>query len=285
MMEKSLSENNQDLATSSMENVYIFCADLLGFKNIIKNLSPDDASERVKVWTDLVKSLASDCQITRYQFFSDTIVAKGTLQNLIRFSQQLLSEGVKESLLVRGAISHGKFSWPEGGILYGNALLEAYELQESQDWIGISVLISPETPDPNLVTYLCPLKKEKTLMLCSAVKWDVPSFKELTEFMTKKGLTKSGEYLTHDFMNKAANTALFGWYLRTVQQFPYIDTSKFDGFHPIQFMEATVKETLKTAERNKALAMAKACFANGLDIQMIATLTGLTEEELQTLID
>jgi hypothetical protein len=38
-MEKSLSENNQVLPNSLMEKGYVFCADLLGFKKIIENLS------------------------------------------------------------------------------------------------------------------------------------------------------------------------------------------------------------------------------------------------------
>lgn len=282
-------ESDQTYDTTSMIEGYVFCADLLGFKNIIENLSAHEASQRVKIWIDFVNGLASHYQITRYQFFSDTIVATGTLQNLIGFSQELLSSGIEKSLLIRGAISYGEFSWIEREILYGNALLEAYKLQESQDWIGVSVLNKnpvEEHVSDELVTYPCPLKKG-AVRLHDVVKWVVPISQELFSLMTKNGFTKNGELLAWDtFMNKAANTALFGWYLRTMKQFPDIDLStKFRGLHPIQFMEYAVEEELKAAEikfkTEEKRAIAKACFAKGLDIQTVSSLTGLTEGELE----
>lgn len=122
---------------------YILITDILEFSKIIKNLSDQNLSEKIKIWPNLIKTLISRHQEFKYSLLSDTlfVTAPSTpegLHTLIEFAKKLLEEALNKSFPLRGAISHGSYEWASD-MIYGKAVLKAHELEKNQQWIGITL--------------------------------------------------------------------------------------------------------------------------------------------------
>ena len=201
---------------------YLLVADVLGFGRIITNLPNSDLDDRIRAWVDLVESAASDFGIDRIQLISDTLFASAPsstegLATLLGFARQLLVNGIEASFPIRGAIAYGPFAW--GTLTYGRAVIAAHELEQAQNWIGISC--TNKLPDDHaaslwstdgLVVYPPPFKREK-IRLHPVVSWPVPTAKRLTQLLMGGGLTSKGEAITWELGEKMTNTIIFGLYL------------------------------------------------------------------------
>ncbi|RYG88109.1 MAG: hypothetical protein EON58_20215 [Alphaproteobacteria bacterium] len=119
-----------------MERGYFLIGDVLGFKNIVNNSKESHLDGKVDAWLQLVDE-ATEVSKSRIkpQLISD--------MSLIAFARHLLNEGVKQSILIRGAITFGPYQW--GRLTYGKAVIAAHELEMAQDWIG--VVCSSHLPD------------------------------------------------------------------------------------------------------------------------------------------
>ena len=120
---------------------YLLVADVLGFSNIVKNLPSAKLEERVDTWINLVKNSKNDAEIEKLQLISDTVFAleddsEDGFKRLLEFSKLLLERGMETFFPIRGAIARGDLSW--SNLIYGKALLDAYELERSLEWIGIA---------------------------------------------------------------------------------------------------------------------------------------------------
>lgn len=225
---------------------YFLCMDILGFSEIIKNLSHDTLQPKIEEWISLVNSCANESKIDSCQVFSDTIfAATGSelhdLEKLICFCQKLLNESLKLSFPLRGAISHGKYTWEKS--IYGQAVLKAHELEKKQNWIGVTLDTNiPKTPKYRtdyLVCYAVPLQKNDLIMLYSAICWDIPDFDTLSSYLTSGGLggvPGVGKPLTWDWAEKISNTILFKNYVKVIKSTGN-DPSKFHGNIPIHFVD------------------------------------------------
>ena len=114
---------------------YILCADILGFRQIIGNLAPDEATRRVEEWTELVSAAVAEYGVENYQTISDTLFAAAPstevgLRCLVNLSRRLLNDGVRRSLPIRGGISHGEYVW--GSLILVNVYIRHVERRDDQ---------------------------------------------------------------------------------------------------------------------------------------------------------
>lgn len=130
-----------------------FCyLDLLGFKDLIRTKDAvhvielyEAAIEKLKI-TEKLKAETS--LGISYSWFSDTFILFSRGDSLQEFSwveqagRLFFQRLVLAEIPARGALSHGKlYSNLERNIFIGEALIEAYEYGEKQNWLGF--LLTP----------------------------------------------------------------------------------------------------------------------------------------------
>lgn len=128
-----------------------FCyLDLLGFKNLVHNT---DVGRVIDLYDDAIAHLDRSAMEKKplgisYSWFSDTFILFSRSDSLQEFA--LLEQAgrlffqrlILAEIPARGAISHGKlYSNLHRNIFIGEALIEAYEYGEKQDWLGF--LLAP----------------------------------------------------------------------------------------------------------------------------------------------
>ena len=234
--------------------MYCFFGDLSGFQKIVCNLPLERQETRICQWIELVETTATRCEITNVKFISDSIVATtdetpAELEKLVNFSKILLEEGLRLKLPLRGAISQGDVKWTEK-IVFGKAVVDAYQLASNQNWLGVAFCDNFQFPDSmwdigKVIPFPVPLKEGKIILL-PAVTWNIPSSNLLLQMTTGRGLTKSGEYLEWNYFNKLNNTAIFSLYLKSIIKIEK-DTGKkvnvrhFQGFSPLEVIEHIIE--------------------------------------------
>jgi len=217
---------------------YFLAADLLGFGKIVKNSTPVELDARMEAWSNLVEVMAKAHGISQFQLISDTLFV-GTpstqegLLSLLSFSRDLLSGGIEQSFPLRGSIVHGPYRF--GSLTYGRAVIAAHELEQAQNWIGI-------TCDPKLprieslwsvdlaICYPAP-KKRGLYLLHPVVSWPVPTEARLLHLLMGGNLVAVGEGLGWEVAEKMSNTMQFRAHLEFLRQ-RGLDGSRFDGFLP-----------------------------------------------------
>ena len=221
---------------------YFLIADVLGFGRIVRNTPEATLDDRIQVWVNLVESTAAKFGIEKLQLISDTLFvsvpsAIEELEKLLNFSRQLLTDGIEQSLPVRGAIAHGTYAW--GKLTYGQAVISAHELEQAQNWIGIACAPQVSVTDnlwsvDRLICYPPPFKRA-AIQCLPVVSWPVPTAERLMTLLTGGGLIQKGEIITWDLGEKMNNTILFRLYLDLLRA-RGAAPSKFHGLlpaHPI----------------------------------------------------
>jgi len=204
-----------------MQQGYFFIGDLLGFGKIIENTNSEELTKRINQWLQLVKNGAQKCGIKNLQLISDTVFAATDssvegINKILNFAQYLLSNGVPESLPIRGAITHGEYNWDEH-FTYGKAVIDAHKLEMAQNWVGVACspalphLSNDQWPD-TLVCYPVP-KKNGPAMLQAAIVWEIPDLEKLSGFLAAKGLTKNGDVMDWAYADKIIHTINFRNYI------------------------------------------------------------------------
>ena len=203
-----------------MNRFYFLAADLLGFSTIVSNLSGEELEGRIESWVTLVNKIKPDTPTVRLQLISDTLFVRedGTrrgLECLLRFSRELLEQGMAMALPIRGAIAYGPVVW--GGLTYGKAVIDAHRYEAVQEWVGIAC--APKLPHidqmwdwDRVVVYPIPVKSGQ-IQLAPTVVWTVPPVDELTRQTLDKGLSSAGEILRWEWQRKVINTSIFGRYV------------------------------------------------------------------------
>ena len=178
-MTKSYSSNKHP------QNVMIAVIDVLGFKELLKNNSIEELSRKYRQLIDIKiissKVLSIDSVETGYlecgtTIFSDTILMWcrddiPAIECFIISCCSLMKEALELNLFLRGGISYGKcvIDLDERTFL-GTPIADAYLLEQSQDWIGISMDVNAKNRIDSgrinkngLIEYAAPLKKGKKL--------------------------------------------------------------------------------------------------------------------------
>ncbi len=139
---------------------YLAYLDVLGFSALVASDRTGKQIERYrKSVSDATENLAVKSVV-----FSDSIVltvddpARDSLLVLARATSRLICNLLHADIPIRGAIAHGQFSRSilgEGVFVAGPALIEAYQWEQKQNWIGVMVAPSALRTVPNLKR-LCP---------------------------------------------------------------------------------------------------------------------------------
>ncbi|WP_299004416.1 hypothetical protein [uncultured Shewanella sp.] len=144
---------------------YFLILDILGFSQMIENLSEDDLRLKIDKWIGIVRDICKSHDIENYQLISDTLFigvgeSDSDLIQVVNASRDLLNTCVKESIPLRGTISFGEYTW-SNELVYGKAVISAHELEMKQNWVGISCVEGIKIPEgcTNLISYALPLKK------------------------------------------------------------------------------------------------------------------------------
>lgn len=237
-----------------MKSGYFLCADILGFSEIVKSLSElDDQTildKRIEQWVSIVKNLTKKYEIdNQYTLLSDTLFLgidhdDEKLSKLLYFCQELLETSIGNSIPIRGAICYGSYSF-EKDIIYGKAVIEAHELEQKQNWIGIILDNKIICHIPNLtICYPVPMKSQEKIILYKAISWNVPHFEKLAGLLSANGLGGTpgkGKILDWSWGDKIGNTITFGIYLDALKQ-KKLDGKEFWGHHPMHFIDMTLRK-------------------------------------------
>ena len=222
--------------------------DILGFGQMIKNLSPADSDKKITKWIGIVKKICGELNIKNYQLISDTLFIgvgknKSDLNTLVEASRQLLSTCIAASIPIRGAISFGDYTW-SSDLVYGKAVILAHELEMNQEWVGISCTSGIAIPEhcENLICYAIPFKNGPNRM-GAVVVWDVPSYEELVRYLSKGGLAKSDEPLTAEWFSRVEKTILFSMYIKIAKKMEWSNLT-FGGFSPLHSISKYFEEIL-----------------------------------------
>jgi hypothetical protein len=203
---------------------YFLLADVLGFSEIIKNLSEKELGNRISEWVSLVKQTTDDFKIEYYSLLSDTLFigvsnSECDLKKVIQVSRHLLNKGIHLCLPIRGAITYGTYEW--GNLVYGKTVIDAHSLERQQNWIGVTYPnILPHVDslwgEDSLICYPVP-KKSGVIKLAPVVDWNVPDSDSLMTLMLRKGLNEAGSPLTWSWMDLVNNTVSFSIYKSIVK--------------------------------------------------------------------
>ncbi len=226
-----------------MTTGYFLICDILGFSGIVGNTDETELSARIDTWVSLAKNSAETAGVTELQLLSDTLFASTPDSSdgrgrLVRFSQTLLSEGLKQSLPIRGGISFGKYSW--GELTYGKAVIAAHKIEASSEWVGVACDAGlPHIADhwgvDSLVCFPAP-QRSGPITLRPVVAWPVPRFAEFARRVCELGLTREGEGLEWEWNRKITNTVQFGHYLTLLRKHSH-DPQHFYGLSPLETVE------------------------------------------------
>ena len=242
---------DHDLSTISnlkgTASCYFMVVDILGFSQMILNLTAEARTQRVEAWLAMVHDLSEQLGINNIQLISDTLFVREEdssdgLARLLKFARLLLEHGLDRLFPLRGAIVHGNAAW--GNLTYGEAVIRAHRLERSLDWIGVAC--EPTLPAIGSmlgwdVAILYPVPKKAGLtQLIPAVSWEIPQTEELLRRATGGGSLAKGDTIKWDIVSKVERTIQFRLYLR-LGPLLGLDPQRYKGAFPMHFIEALME--------------------------------------------
>jgi|GEM_PF-1648364 len=213
--------------------------DILGFKNMIENLSIDEIALKYETMIKLISSFETNFSKEKSVFeykplckrfiFSDSIIlianddTTDSFIDFVGYARRILQFSIANQMPIRGAISYGDIYINEKiNVFLGKALTDAYELEGKQEWIGIILNESIEERYSELFT-----NREKSIIFDEILyKYNVPfkdgsfnSYRVINwrvNYIVKNG-TKSlliNKENNPDVEKKIQNTLLFAKHIR-----------------------------------------------------------------------
>jgi hypothetical protein len=141
---------------------YVAFLDVLGFSSLV---SGDRHADRIAAYLNSLCTISDPAAKTtpanaiEYVVFSDSIIittkddSDESFELLLARCSLVFGALLQNEISVRGAIAHGTFmreKTPSGTFVAGRAIVEAYQFEEKQDWIGIMVSPSVRQRIPDL---------------------------------------------------------------------------------------------------------------------------------------
>jgi len=133
---------------------YIFYLDILGFKNLINERSPDEIYSIIEKLLEAHYSWEEHNDLFSTIYFSDTVIFYQTREEYMKtafldiygIAGIIFSKLLAENIPVRGVITLGEFYTKydikgRNNMFFGNALIEAHEL-EKNELVGITISYS-----------------------------------------------------------------------------------------------------------------------------------------------
>jgi hypothetical protein len=149
----------------NVDKGYLAFLDVLGFSALV---SSDHDGKQIERYRDSVKNAIENTDV-KSVVFSDSIVLTTndprpeSLFAIAGACSRLLCDLLETDIALRGAIAYGEFnrsSVGESVFVAGRALIDAYEWERKQDWIGIMIAPSALKTVPNL-EQLCLFSPER----------------------------------------------------------------------------------------------------------------------------
>lgn len=148
------------------ENGYVAFLDVLGFRDM---LGRDDSLTEVQNYIEGIRRAVEENGQKSLQLalFSDSIIVNTTADDersflqLIEACSRIFGFLLTSHVPLRGAISYGPFirsrnTGADSAIVAGRPIVEAFEREQKQDWVGITLA-------PSVVRHLSTLKEKTTL--------------------------------------------------------------------------------------------------------------------------
>jgi len=135
---------------------YVALLDVLGFSALVGG---DVTGAKVRRYLDCLQGASLERRVD-YVVFSDSIVltAKGeSAESLLAVAgtcSRLLVDLLNEGIPLRGAIAFGGFvreALGQSVFVAGRAVIEAYQFEQQQDWIGVMLAPSAVAQVPDLI--------------------------------------------------------------------------------------------------------------------------------------
>lgn len=154
-----------------MSRGFVGLLDVLGFSALV---SGNDEGEHLQRYLECLRVALDDESVgpkVDYVVFSDSIVltvendSESALQVLLLRCSRALGLMLQSEIALRGAVAYGSFfrsSGPNGVFVAGRAILDAYEFERAQDWVGVMLA-------PSVVKRVPDLAKRCTLMFGGAI--------------------------------------------------------------------------------------------------------------------
>jgi hypothetical protein len=137
---------------------YVALLDVLGFRELILR---KEVSTEVEQYIEAIAAVASArAGLLKYVLFSDSVVfyslsdGREAQEAIVGACSEAMHKLLRQGVAIRGAIAHGDFIRtldPGSGIVIaGRPIVDAFEYEKGQDWIGIMVCPSVLREDPEL---------------------------------------------------------------------------------------------------------------------------------------
>ena len=238
------------------EDKYCLVFDLYGFKNINRNLEEEALKERVEEWYNFISQNIKNSGFKQYSVCSDSvfIIENSNLRSLkkiLDFSRLILENGLIQKFPIRGTITCGK-AYLKENIIYGPAIVEAYERTEHQEWLGI-IISNYYNNDKlkkatnklwdwdNIFMYSVPWKNANEIELTPIVSWN-PQMEFILKNTLEGGLIKEekeGE-IKWTWGYKMQNTIMFHLYKQIAKRHN-LNPRQFYGILPIELIYYYIK--------------------------------------------
>jgi hypothetical protein len=125
-----------------MQGGYVAMLDVLGFSALVRG---DASGQRFQDYLACVENATKDTRV-KYVVFSDTIVLTtenngvDSLLDIARASSRIFFDLLAVRIPIRGAIAFGDFfrsTVAESVFVAGSAVIDAYQFEQQQDWVGV----------------------------------------------------------------------------------------------------------------------------------------------------
>lgn len=206
---------------------YVAFLDILGFKDRIRGLQPEEAKKLIRAFSqtifDIFKKKNSDKENSNDKIkgyiVSDSVILyseddkKDSLEALIKLTREICEkEFIENSILIRGAIEKGEFDKVpaeerldlEKGLIVGEAYIKAYLVEDSGSVKAMGVILSEDVYEdikdilnPNITKDIVEEKKDKKYYLLRYINVDFLCKDNLKNFITFITLAKESKWLPH----------------------------------------------------------------------------------------
>jgi hypothetical protein len=148
---------------------YVAFLDVLGFRAFVSSTKPENDLTAYVNTVD--RAIQDPKQKLQYVIFSDSVIVNSTkddnesFEAIIQACAKLFAEFLQTGIALRGAIAYGSFyrsSMERGTFVAGRPIVEAFDYEKRQNWVGI--MLCPST-----------IRKQKGLRQ----RCQLPSFEEV----------------------------------------------------------------------------------------------------------
>lgn len=174
MLDESSSKTGKLIATPISTNRYVVFLDIMGFKDRVARTKHPDLLELLSKFNDEITRIIGQFKDSKLQLaqFSDSIVlfsndtTQNSLMNIARAARGIMQNAIKQGIPLKGAIAQGEITCDmTKQLFFGQALIDAYLLEENVQYYGVLVHHSAEKDAqciPNLFRDIkAPLKSGK----------------------------------------------------------------------------------------------------------------------------